>query len=135
MKVERFFFDGKMQKRPAVDLIIAEYPDGLPIPGVSNPPSQIPHWNASIPNFLQVMMAFSLTYLHDDGAFLLFYLDSSMVKREVAGFFKNYKLKIKDEWTIINCLHLANPMNPFKNVSSNFNLLFLALIQLLLHFL
>lgn len=117
-----------------MDLIIAEYPDGLPVPGVSNPPSEIPHWNASIPSFLHVMMAFSLTYLHDDGAFLLFYPDSSTVKREVAGFFKNYKLKIKDEWTIINSLHLANPMNPSKFVSSNFILSFLALIQLLLHF-
>ena len=117
-----------------MDLIIAEYPDGLPVPGVSNPPSQIPHWNANIPSFLTVMMAFSLTYLHDDGAFLLFYPDSPTVKREVAGFFKNYKLKVKDEWTIINCLHLANPMNPSKNVSTNFKFSFLALIQILLHF-
>ncbi len=113
-----------MQKKPAVDLIIAEYPDGLPVPGISNPMSQIPQWNASIPSFLQVMMAFSLTYLHDNGAFLLFYPDSSTVKREVAGFFKNYKFKIKDEWTILNCLHLANPVNPSKNVSNNLDFYF-----------
>ena len=116
-----------------MNLIIAEYPDGLPIPGVSNLSSQIPLWNASIPNFLHVMMAFSLTYLHDDGAFLLFIPDSSTMKRKVDGFFKNYKLKMKDEWTIINCLHLAHPMNPSKFVSSNFNLSFLPLTQLLLH--
>ena len=103
-----------------MDLIIADYPDGLRVPGLSDPPFQIPYWNVNIPSFLHVMMAFALTYLHDDGAFLLFYPDSSTVKREVAGFFKNYKFKIKDEWTIINCLHLANPMNPSKNVSSNF---------------
>ena len=107
-----------------MDLIIADYPDGLRVPGLSDPPFQIPRWNVNIPSFLHVMMAFALTYLHDDGAFFLFYPDSAMVKREVAGFFKNYKFKIKDEWTIINCLHLANPTNPSKNVSSNFGLLF-----------
>jgi len=96
-----------------VDLIIVEYPNGLPIPGISNMPSQIPHWNVNIPSFLHVMMAFSLNYLHDDGAFLLFYPNNSTLKREVVGFFKMYKLKPKDEWTIINCLQVANPMNPF----------------------
>lgn len=107
-----------------MDLIIADYPDGLRVPGVSDPPSQIPPWNANIPSFLNILMAFALTYLHDDGAFLLFYPDNSAVKREVAGFFKNYKFKIKDEWTVINCLHLANPMNPSKNVSNNYGISF-----------
>jgi hypothetical protein len=123
-----------MQKRPVMDLIIAEYLDGLRVQGVSDPPSQIPHSNATITRFFEVMMAFSLTYLHDDGAFLLFYPDNSTVKREVAGFFKNYKFKIKDEWTIINFLHLANPRNPSKNVSIHFKLSFMSLIQYLLHF-
>jgi len=123
VKVKSFFY-GKIQKKLAMDLIAAEYLDGLSLPGVSNTPSQILHQNANIPNFLHIMIAFSLTYLYDDGAFLLFYFDNSIVKKEVARFFKNYKLKIKDEWTIINCLHLTNPMNPSKNVSSNFNLLF-----------
>jgi len=98
-------------------------------------PSQIPHWNASILSFLHVMMVFFLTYLHDDGAFLLFYPDNSMVKREVTGFFKNYKLKIKNHWTIINCLHLAKPMNPSKNISSNFNLLFFGFNLIVIEFL
>jgi 5-methylcytosine-specific restriction endonuclease McrBC regulatory subunit McrC len=53
------------------------------------------------------MMAFAHMYLHDDGAFLLIYPDSSSMKAKVAEFLKNYKLKIKDKWTIINCLYLA----------------------------
>jgi len=121
-------FDGKVQKRHVVDLIIADYPNGLQVLGVSNPPSQIPHWNANIPSFFHIIMAFYLTYLHDDGTFLLFYFDNLTMKKEVTGFFNNYKLKIKDEWTIINCLHLANPMNPNKNVSSNFKLSSVAFI-------
>jgi hypothetical protein len=63
------------------------------------------------------MISFAAAYLHDNGAFLLFYPDGSNVRRDIFGFFKNYNFKIKDEWTIINCLHLANLVNPNKNVS------------------
>jgi hypothetical protein len=117
-----FLFYSKVQKRSVADLIIVEYPNGLHVLGLSNSLFQIPNWNANIPSFLHVKMAFALTYLHDDKAFFLFYLANSLVKREVAEFFKNYRLKIKDKWTIINYLYLANPMNPSKNVFSNFSL-------------
>jgi hypothetical protein len=115
----QFYFQGKMQKRAAVDLVIAEYPDGLPVPGLSNPPSQVPTWNAFQPKFLQVMMSFTVQYLHDDGAFLLFYPDSAAVKKEISGYFKNYNFKVQEEWTVINCLHLANPLNAAKNVRNS----------------
>jgi hypothetical protein len=112
------YFQGKLEKKPAVDFIIVEYPDGLRVPGVSDPPTQIPHWNREIPNFLTFIISFAATYLHDDGAFLIFYPDGSSVKRDISGYFKNYNFKIKDEWTIINCLHLANLVNPNKNIST-----------------
>jgi hypothetical protein len=37
------YFQGKLKKKPAVDLIIVEYPDGLRVPGISDPPTQIPY--------------------------------------------------------------------------------------------
>jgi hypothetical protein len=114
---QNHYFQGQLKKKPAVDLIIVEYPDGLRVPGVSDPPTQIPHWNREIPNFLAYMISFATVYLHDDGAFLLFYPDGSRMRRDISGYFKNYNFKIKDEWTIINCLHLANLVNPNKNVS------------------
>ena len=99
-----------------MDLLIAEYPDGQRVPGVSNPPSQIPPWNEYSDTFLKVTMGFAYSYLHDDGAFILFYPDSPTVRKEISSFFKNYKMKVLDEWTIINYLHLANPLVPAKNV-------------------
>jgi hypothetical protein len=111
------FFRGQLEKKPVVDLIIVEYPDGLRVPSVSDPPTQIPHWNRVIPNFLTFMISFVVEYLHDNGAFLLFYPDGSSVRRDILSYFKNYNFKIKGEWTIINCLHLANLVNPNKNVS------------------
>ena len=74
--------------------------------------------------FFHDLMAFALTYLQDHGAFHLFSHDNFAMKREAARFFKNYKFKIKEEWTINNFLDLANSMNPSKNVSSNYNILF-----------
>jgi hypothetical protein len=112
----QFYFQGMVQKWAAVDLVIAEYPDGLPIPGLSNPSSQVSSWNAFHPNFLKVMMSFTVQYLHDDGAFLLFYPDSAAMKKEISSYFKNYHFKVQEEWTVINCLHLANPLNQAKNV-------------------
>ena len=38
-----FFFSGKVSQKATVDLIIAEYPDGLPVPGVSEFLGQVPH--------------------------------------------------------------------------------------------
>lgn len=112
----QFHFDGIPQDRPAVDLVIAEYRDGLRVPGVSNPPSQVPHWNEFLDNFLKVTMGFAYAFLHDDGAFLLFYPDRPTVKTEVTSFLKNYRMQVFDEWTIINYLHLANPLHPSKNI-------------------
>jgi hypothetical protein len=42
-------------------------------------------------------MGFAYSYLHDDGAFILFYPDSLMVRKEISSFFKNYKMKVLDE--------------------------------------
>jgi hypothetical protein len=100
-------------------LVIAEYPDGLLIPGLSNPPSQVPTWNAFHPKFLQIMMSFTVQYLHDNGAFFLFYLDSIAMKKEISGYFKNYNFKVLEEWTVINSLHLANLLNQAKNVRNS----------------
>lgn len=100
-----------------MDLVIADFPDGLPVPGVSNPPTQIPTWNAHVEGFLKFMIGFCGGYLHDDGAFLLFYPDNPQVRRELFSFFNKNKLKMKEEWTIVNSLHLSNPLNPAKLVS------------------
>ncbi|KAG0596739.1 hypothetical protein M758_UG281100 [Ceratodon purpureus] len=54
-----FYLDGQIQPRPATDLIIAKYPNGLPIPGVSSPFSQIPKLNALVEDFLRIMVGFA----------------------------------------------------------------------------
>jgi hypothetical protein len=82
-----------LEKQHVVDLIIADYPNGLRVLDVWDPPSQIPYWNANILSFLNILMAFALTYLHDNGEIILFYLNNSMMKREVVEFFETTSLR------------------------------------------
>ena len=114
-----------MQK-PAVDLIIAEYPDGLPVPGVSEFAGQVPHWNKQVQNFVKFTIGFCQGYLHDDGALLLFYPDSVQIKKEVLSFLYNNNLEVNEEWTIVNSLHLTHPVQNSKRVS---NLAFFSLFK------
>jgi hypothetical protein len=80
-----------------VDLIIAEYPNGLPVPGVFEFPSQVPSWNKQVQNFIKFTIGFCQGYLHDDGALLLFYPDSVQIKKEVLSFLYNNNLEVKEE--------------------------------------
>ena len=113
-----FLFSGKMVQKAAVDLIIAEYPDGLHIPGVSDFPGQVPHWNKQVQNFVKFTIGFCQGYLHDDGAMLLFYHDSVQIKKEVLSFLYNNNLEVKVEWTIVNSLRLTHPVHPSMEVSN-----------------
>ena len=124
-----------MLHKAAVDLVIAEYPDGLPVPGVSEFPGQVPNWNKHVQNFIKFTIGFCQGYLHDDGALLLFYPDSVQVKKEVLSFLYNNNLEVKEEWTIVNSLHLTHPMHNSKRVSnwSHFPLFKFAVIHTFNH--
>jgi hypothetical protein len=52
------FFNGKVEKKAACDLVIVDYPDGMSIPRVYDPPTQVPDWNALSPKFLRNSMTF-----------------------------------------------------------------------------
>ena len=100
-----------------MDLIVAEYPDGLRIPGVFDFSGHVPNWNKQVQDFIKFTIGFCQGYLHDDGALLLFYLDSMQVKKEVLSYLYNNNLEVKEEWTIVNSLHLTHPVHTSKRVS------------------
>jgi hypothetical protein len=101
-----------------MDLIIVEYPDGLSVPGVSEFPGHVLMWNKQVQNFIKFTIGFCQGYLHDDGALLLFYPDSVQIKKEVLSFLYNNNLEVKEEWTIVNSLHLTHPVHNSKRVSN-----------------
>ena len=107
-----FYFSGKLMFKPGVDLVIADFPDGLPVPGVSDPPTQVPAWNQQVKSFIKFVIGFCGGYLHDDGALLIFGPDSTHFKKELIAFLNNNNLKEMKEWSIINALHLTHPIDP-----------------------
>lgn len=103
--------------KPAVDLVIVDFPDGLHVPGISLAANEVPPWNETVQDFIRYTVGFCGGYLHDDGALLIFYPDSVNVGKEISKYFKKNRLTLKREWTIINSLHLAHPLDPSEYVS------------------
>ena len=113
-----FYFQGIPKATPAVDLVIADIPEGLPVPGISTPSSSIPSWNAKSDKFLLVLFSFCMQYLHDDGVLLIFHPEDPKWTKELSTYFFNYNFKVgHGPWTCVNPLRLANPRNPNKMVS------------------
>lgn len=115
--------------RPSIDLLIADIPENLPVPTVSNPSSLIPPWNVrkkallepedgeTSEDFMQDLFDHADSYIHDDGALLLFYPDDQTLRREIAGYVERDGFKLFKEWWGINRLRLALPNNPTRTVS------------------
>lgn len=68
----KVYFHGNHVTQPSVDLVIADIPEGLPVPGLSDPDHTIPPWNAKNLDSIQSIFSFCKKYLHDDGALLVF---------------------------------------------------------------
>jgi hypothetical protein len=73
--------------RGAIDLVIANLPEGLPVPTVSVPSSVLPTWNEKSDDYLQELFDFADEILHDNGVLqLFFYLITESSLRTLRGF-------------------------------------------------
>ena len=113
-----FYFKGVTKATPAVNLIIADIPEGLPVPRISTPSSFIPSWNTKSDKFLLVFFSFCMQYLHDDGVLLIFHPEDPKWTKKLSTYFFNYNFKVGyGPWTCVNPLRVANPRNSNKTVS------------------
>jgi hypothetical protein len=55
------------------DLVIADIPENLPVPNVSDPAYSVPSWNALDSDFIGKLFDFADEILHDNGVLLLFH--------------------------------------------------------------
>lgn len=115
-------FKGVISQSRAVDLMILDIPDGLPVPGVSSPTSSIPPWNILPGDLLKSAFDFANNHLHDDGAILIFHSDASQVKSQLKGFCKAFHFKVFRKWMGINCLHLTSSQDSSQMVEKVFHL-------------
>jgi len=100
-----------------MDLMLVDLPEGLPVPGVSNPPSFVPVWNQDPKDWLHPIFDFADQHLQDDGAMILFHPFRLSTKSSILGYCKSYGFQIEKEWCGINRLHLTSPINPAATVS------------------
>ena len=113
-----------------MDLIIAEYPDGLRVPGVSKFAERVLNWNKNVQNFIKFTIGFCQGYFHNNETLLPFYHDIVQIKKEVLSFFYNNNLEVKNEWTIVNSLHITHPVHNSKRVNNFGNFSFFKFVLL-----
>jgi hypothetical protein len=89
------------------DLVIADIPENLPVPNVSDPSYSVPSWNALDTDFLGELFDFADEILHDDGALLLFHADDNGdFKESIQDHFAAFGFTIFKEWLGVNRLRL-----------------------------
>jgi hypothetical protein len=109
-------YKGSPEDHPCLDFILADIPEGLPVPGISNPPSSIPAWNQESKESLHPLFDFADEHLHDDGAIILFHPFRMSTKSNILVYCKSYGFAIRKEWWGMNRLHLTSPINPTSTV-------------------
>ena len=105
-----------------MDLIIADLPEGLPVPGISNPPSYVPAWNRESEDWFQTIFDFADHHLQDDGAIILFHPFRMSTKSSILGYCSTYGFAVRKEWWGMNKLHLTSPINPALTVSLTYDM-------------
>ena len=70
-------------KDTGLDLIIADIPENLPVPGILAPFTSVPTWNMRPEEYVESIFEFGDAYLHDNAAILLFHCDNQALYSEV----------------------------------------------------
>jgi hypothetical protein len=118
-------FRGVPSMRGAADLVIADLPEGLPVPNVSVPSSVVPTWNVKSEDYLQELFEFADEILHDSGALLLFFpFDNGDFLEDIETFFDSFGFAIYKEWMGVNYLPMSSARVP-NTTTNRFNMLLL----------
>ena len=111
-------------------MIIFDVPEGLPVPSLSVPPNDIPAWNAYENSHIEALFDFADSFLHDNGAILVFLPESPSIRMDVKSYAASYDFKIFKDWWGINELRLTSPLNSNHTVSDVVtNFLYLVLLH------
>ena len=112
-------FKGVQGTAGAVDLMLMDILEGLPVPFVSFPRTAVPGWNADDESFMAMVFAIGSSLVNDNGALLLFHKDDLQLRADLRGFANAYSWKILKEWTGINRLPLTSARDASKTVSGS----------------
>ncbi len=106
-----------MNPDACLDMLIADIPDNLPVLGISNPSTIVPDWNKTdVDDFVEILFAYAVQHLSDDGALLMFLPESPSIRKDVLGWATEYGYKMYKDWWGINELRLTSFRDPARTV-------------------
>ena len=106
------------ERHTGVDLIIADIPENLTVPFVTDPtdPNAIPPWNVRETGYVESILEFASIYLQRDGAVLLFHCEDPDLVHEVFENALTYEFILYKDWWGINELPLQSPKHGSRKV-------------------
>jgi hypothetical protein len=66
-----------------IDLLFADVPENLRVPGISASSSDVPPWNMRFSSYFEVIFAIAKANLYDDGVLVLSHAVDPNVSREI----------------------------------------------------
>lgn len=103
-----------------LDLMIADIPENLPVPGISVPSSAIPSWNFRPEKYVDTIFEFADSYIHDNAALLLLHANDRDLQLEIEECAMTYDFKLLFDWWALNELPLALPRDPSTTVLTSY---------------
>ncbi|KAG0614198.1 hypothetical protein M758_6G158200 [Ceratodon purpureus] len=106
-------------KHPGIDLIIADAPEGLPVPVISE--QEVPSWNVREKDYVENLFYFASYHLTDVGCILLMHAKDRKIERVLDDRSRAYDFRVVRDWWGYNPLPMASTL-PHKKFTHNFNI-------------
>ena len=102
-------------KHPGIDLIIADAPDGLPVPIISE--HEVPSWNVREKDYFENLFYFGSYHLTDVGCILLMHAKDRKIERSLDDRSRAYDFRLVRDWWGYNPLPMTSTLPHQKLVS------------------
>ena len=103
------------------DLLIGDLPEGLHVPQISSPPSDVPQWNKHSTTEVEAIFEFAFSFLHDDAFILLFIPECKDVRQDVRTYSATYDFTLVKDWWGVNVMKLCSGIDVSATVSPILN--------------
>ena len=94
------------------NLIIGDFPDGMPVPPISLHPTDVPNWNNYTKKDVEFVFEFADHFLHHQECIIAFAPECPEVRTDIISYANAYDFYMLREWWGINDLPLHSLVNP-----------------------
>ena len=95
-----------------IDLMFADVPENLRVPGNSASSSDVPLWNIRSANYFEVLFAYAGANLHDNGVLVFAHAADPEVLRLIHNWAHTLCFYVAEDWFGMSDLDLLSPFNP-----------------------